>query len=437
MFFFSLRFSQQKRQPTGCSYTEHHSNAFIMHHLCLYFCLIIVFGVAASFTFEIVHRFSIQPNQQNEDLTLSQALQDQGIFSSKSQVKLACQRGAILIRPANASSSLRNIYEYEGLLSSSLRVATSLSETVQGGDEICVQTRRSTDCYDVSVTKYILPPPAWSHFSNNKGEQDYLTVVYQDDYMAVVKKPENMTTIESSQARTDLQSILGFLLSPGKDVTYHPRPVHRLDRATTGLVLVAKTKQVMQYQSEAFRMRSIQKTYSAIVCPLNKDSQKLISQKGEYNWQEIDYPIDGKPALSSWRLVSQHEQFLLLEVRPHTGRTHQIRRHLAYCMDAPIVGDIKYDFGGSSRRAWRDNGMFLCCHSLEFSHFHYDVSSDNERRHRQQDNLSNSFPVVKVVKYDDDDHQLDSSSSSSSGAFRIQVSIPLPSKFHDQIVKYG
>jgi len=157
---------------------------------------------------------------------------------------------------------------------------------------------------------------------------------------------------------------------------YYPRPIHRPDRATSGLVLLAKTKDAMRLFSSFFASRRVTKTYWTLVRWQEPDKSSsfrnsLDAEKGR--WMIIDCPIDGRDSVNHWRRQSKVQSstnetnglgpYALLEVRPLHGRNHQIRRHLSYCLGTPIIGDAKYDKGARHERL---NGMYLCCSSLEF-----------------------------------------------------------------------
>jgi len=150
--------------------------------------------------------------------------------------------------------------------------------------------------------------------------------------------------------------------------------VLRLDRKTSGCVLVAKSKNAMRQFSHLFASRQVQKSYLAITFGIpsldNNDSVTAIDGK-DYN--VIDYPIDGKDAVTLWRVVltittPTYGKLSLLHCLPKTGRNHQIRRHLSYCLQAPIVGDNKYDGGGDLAKETRKLGLFLCSNHIEFLH---------------------------------------------------------------------
>jgi 23S rRNA-/tRNA-specific pseudouridylate synthase len=159
--------------------------------------------------------------------------------------------------------------------------------------------------------------------------------------MAIVNKPENVSTTDGtiSTSPTGLQSKLGFLVQPSThDPLYHPHPIHRLDRRTSGLVLVAKTRDCVRTMSKAFADRSVVKTYTAVVGgqggnPLSTSLLQDLERRKD-RWTRVDYPIVGKEAVSVSNLSdsesSDDDSFLaMVQLRPKTGRTHPIRRHLS------------------------------------------------------------------------------------------------------------
>lgn len=145
---------------------------------------------------------------------------------------------------------------------------------------------------------------------------------------------------------------LPFVLTPPQMGTYatlrRPQPVHRLDKPTSGLLLVAKTKPAMVHLSLQFRDRKVKKTYVAVVNGIPPEPKEAaISSIGAYElgvdvdpkssgiWQLIDDPLDEKSAVTIWRALryskslKANENYLtLVELKPKTGRFHQLRRHM-------------------------------------------------------------------------------------------------------------
>ena len=182
----------------------------------------------------------------------------------------------------------------------------------------------------------------------------------------IVNKPAGVVvhaTRKSGHGIMTVRAALPFAVAPPKVGTYatlrHPQPVHRLDKPTSGLLLVAKTKPAMVNLSEQFRDRKVQKTYVAIVngIPLeptefsitSEDAHDLfghvlevdsVGEDGSISnesskWQLIDHTLDDKHAVTAWRslryaksLKANDGYVTLVELKPRTGRYHQLRRHL-------------------------------------------------------------------------------------------------------------
>lgn len=145
---------------------------------------------------------------------------------------------------------------------------------------------------------------------------------------------------------------LPFALTPPQMGTYatlrRPQPVHRLDKPTSGLLIVAKTKPAMVHLSLQFRDRKVKKTYSAVVNGIPPEpKESVISSISAHElgvdvdpnssdkWQLIDEPLDEKSAVTIWRalrysksLKANQNYLTLVELKPKTGRFHQLRRHM-------------------------------------------------------------------------------------------------------------
>ncbi len=184
-----------------------------------------------------------------------------------------------------------------------------------------------------------------------------LDIIYEDDYLLAVNKQPNIIVhpARSNKTGTLVNALVHHCdkLSSG---TYHYRPgiVHRLDKDTTGVIVVAKTDEVQWKLAEQFRERTTEKTYTAIVhgCPqLDSDRIKTLIGMHPRNREKSAVRFDeGKEAVTVYRVLERFRGFALVELDLHTGRTHQIRVHMAH-IGHPLVGDIAY--GGKLVYQWQ------------------------------------------------------------------------------------
>ena len=184
-----------------------------------------------------------------------------------------------------------------------------------------------------------------------------LEVVWEDEWLAIISKPPGIP-VNGNYART-IERALPFNLTATRavDALTNPKPVHRLDAPTGGLLLVAKSAKSLMNLSRLFENGRIRKRYRAIV------TGRLQRQS------TIRLPVNGKHAETFYTVV-EHSRSLrtdwltTLDLIPVTGRTHQLRQHLA-AIGHPIVGDSIY---GAKKHVFRGKGLFLWAIELEFDH---------------------------------------------------------------------
>lgn len=171
-------------------------------------------------------------------------------------------------------------------------------------------------------------------------------VVYRDDQIIVLNKPSGLATQGGPGITRHLDGMLDVLRGDGD----RPRLVHRLDRDTSGVILLARTAAVAARLSALFRSREVEKTYWAVVVgrPLPVEGQidqalkRVASAFGERTVVADRKDKEGQRAYTNYRtLDNAGQKFAWMEFQPLTGRTHQIRVH-SVSLGAPIVGDAKY-----------------------------------------------------------------------------------------------
>jgi len=193
-----------------------------------------------------------------------------------------------------------------------------------------------------------------------------LRIVYEDNDLLVVDKPPGLTT-HPSPGRTEhtlINAILAYYprLAELGD-TLRPGIVHRLDKDTSGLIIIAKNSRAQLDLINQFRERTIKKVYLALVKGHLTPEQGIIEAPvGRHSGDRTKMAVvnSGRPARSEYKVVKYIDGYSLLEVRPETGRTHQIRVHLS-AIGFPVVGDAAY--GEKSPHLKR---QFLHAHRLQF-----------------------------------------------------------------------
>lgn len=192
-----------------------------------------------------------------------------------------------------------------------------------------------------------------------------LDIVYEDDNILVINKPANIEV-------TGNHSLTEIINKQYTNCEFKPKPCHRIDRNTTGLVMFAKNEQALEILLEKFKEHEIEKHYLALVYGIpnkkegrleaylfkdNKKSQVYISDTFKKGYQKIitKYTV----------LEKRKDNTALLDVEIETGRTHQIRAHLAY-IGYPIIGDGKYGKNEINKQFGKKYQM-LCSYKLKFN----------------------------------------------------------------------
>ena len=261
-------------------------------------------------------------------------------------------------------SRLQRLIENEDVLVN--ETAAKPSYKIHEGDEIEV------DLIEVPVARF-------------EPENIPLDVVFEDEYLAVINKPAGMVVHPGAgvQSGTLANAIAyHFEIEQSALSTQQSEArigiVHRLDKDTSGLIVVAKTDEIHEALSEQFRERKVYKSYVALVHGSPDQNTGIIEApigRNKHNRLRMKVATHGRSALTLWKVRKRYEKFTLLDVEIKTGRTHQIRVHTAY-INHPVVGDEIYNEGRDNtvadinvRNAIKSLGrFFLHAEKLSFTH---------------------------------------------------------------------
>lgn len=245
--------------------------------------------------------------------------------------------------------------------------AVKSSYRIEAGEEIEVQLAEPTP------TDSFVP------------EEIPLEVVYEDDDVAVINKPAGMVVHPGAGVSSGtLANAVAWhfdLQTADQDRHHRVGIVHRLDKDTSGLIVIAKNDAAHENLSEQFASRAVYKSYLALTHGvMDSESGQIDAAIGRDRSNRLRMAVvragaGGRNALSLWRVRESFERFTLVEVEIKTGRTHQIRVHLAH-IKHPVVGDDTYNGGRDNtvrdvkhRKAISNLGrFFLHAEKLRFSH---------------------------------------------------------------------
>lgn len=245
-------------------------------------------------------------------------------YPSVTSAKRACRRGEVYVNGARVSAW----------------------DEARDGDALEVSARTSASALSERRARATMP------------EEVRLEVKYEDDHCAVVTKPHGLVTMGGGGGREwSAERAAGCQLEPSARGTEGyvlptPRPAHRLDEPTGGLLIIAKTRAALTSLQKAFERREVKKRYRA-----------LLRGKPEQSSGCVETPVGGLDAYTEYTVVktvdTETGTLTLVDFYPRTGRTHQIRRHSRE-LNCPILGDARY--GG--RDSAHPDGLFLFASSI-------------------------------------------------------------------------
>lgn len=212
--------------------------------------------------------------------------------------------------------------------------------------------------------------------------KETLPVIYQDSQLIAVHKPSGLlvhrTAIDRHETRFAVQIVRN-------QTGQHVFPAHRLDRGTSGILLFALHRETARQLSILFQTRSIEKTYLAIVRGHPQENGRILHpltrQYDDYECRPTEMTSSAQAACTDYRRLATTElpyrvdrypssRYALIELMPHTGRKHQLRRHMKHIAH-PIIGDATYGKGRHNRlfqTLFGTQRLLLACTGMRFTH---------------------------------------------------------------------
>ncbi len=229
---------------------------------------------------------------------------------------------------------------------------TKVSYKVSNGDEIEIEEKEPVE---IELKAQDIP----------------VDIVYEDKDIIVVNKPKGMVVhpANGNPDGTLVNAIMAICKDSLSGIGGEIRPgiVHRLDKDTSGLLIVAKNDMAHVNMSEQIKRHEVKKTYIALVRGVVKENEATIDMpigRSNSDRKKMAVTKNGKNAVTHIKVLKRYDKYTLLEVNIETGRTHQIRVHLAH-IGYPVIGDYIYSNG---KNEFGIVGQCLHAKSLEFKH---------------------------------------------------------------------
>ena len=198
-----------------------------------------------------------------------------------------------------------------------------------------------------------------------------IDIIYEDSDIIVVNKPKGMVVhpANGNPDGTLANAIMNICKDSLSGIGGEIRPgiVHRLDKNTSGAIIVAKNDKAHINLSQQIKNHEVKKTYIALVRGVVKENNATINMpiaRSKKDRKKMDVDKNGKEAITHFKVLKRYKDCTLLEINIETGRTHQIRVHLSH-IGYPIIGDEVYSNG---KNKWNIVGQCLHAKSLDFKH---------------------------------------------------------------------
>lgn len=250
-------------------------------------------------------------------------------------------------------------------------MSRTMAQKLIDDGKVLVNSKRVKSSYKVETNDIVeveIPKPTETTI---KAQDIPVPIIYEDDDIIVVNKPKGMVVhpANGNPDGTLVNAILsmckGSLSGIGGEV--RPGIVHRLDKDTSGLIIIAKNDKAHINMSKQIQDRLVTKKYIALVRGVLPEDEATIDMpiaRSLKDRKKMDVNKNGKNAITHFKVLKRYNKYTLIEVKIDTGRTHQIRVHMSH-IGYPIIGDGVYSNG---KNEFGVEGQMLHAKSLDFKH---------------------------------------------------------------------
>lgn len=251
------------------------------------------------------------------------------------------------------------------------KISRSFAQKLIENQQVTINGKNKKASYKVCAGDNIQVDVPEAQGTKLKAQDIPVDVVYEDKDIIVVNKPKGMVVhpANGNPDGTLVNAILAMCKDSLSGIGGEIRPgiVHRLDKDTSGLLIIAKNNEAHVKMSKQIQDRLVTKKYIALIRGVVKDDEATIDMpiaRSKVDRKKMAVDKDGKQAVTHFKVIKRYRGYTLLEIKIDTGRTHQIRVHMAK-IGYPVVGDMVYSNG---KNEFGIEGQMLHAKSLEFSH---------------------------------------------------------------------